>query len=139
MPSQSSLSGLERELMEILWEKQHATAAEIQSALPVTRPLKDSTIRTVLSRLEEKGFVKHKIEGRTFVYSERERPVKFAARAVQQILDRFCHGSLESLLNGMVADELVDTAELQRIAARLSKERAALLKVRKKTSQGVKA
>jgi predicted transcriptional regulator len=74
-------------------------------------------------RLEEKGYVRHEVDGRTFVYSCLEPPGSIAARAVKQIVDRFCHGSLESLLAGMVNDELVDTGELQEIVNRLSRAR----------------
>jgi len=74
-------------------------------------------------RLEEKGYVHHEVAGRTFVYSSVETAGSIAARAVQQIVDRFCHGSLESLLVGMVNDELVDPDELRKIVDRLSHER----------------
>lgn len=117
------ISDLERDLMNIIWRCGKATAAEVQKLLAGERPLKDSTIRTVLMRLEEKGYVRHELEGRTFVYSCLEPPGSIAARAVKQIVDRFCHGSLESLLVGMVNDELVDPDELQEIVSRLSQAR----------------
>jgi predicted transcriptional regulator len=117
------ISDLERQLMNLLWKTGTATAADLQKLLAKDRPLKDSTIRTVLLRLEEKGYVQHSLDGRTYVYSCLEPPRSVAAQAVQQILDRFCHGSLETLLAGMVDDELVDTEELQKIANRLSKQR----------------
>jgi len=109
--------------MNLIWESGKATAADIQKMLAASRPLKDSTIRTVLLRLEEKGYVQHEIDGRTYVYSCLEQPRSVAAQAVQQILDRFCHGSLEALLAGMVDDKLVDTDELREIVGRLSKQR----------------
>jgi BlaI family penicillinase repressor len=123
MALKPSVSDLERVLLDIIWSRRTATAAEIQEALAPERPLKDSTIRTVLMRLEEKGYVKHEVNGRTFVYSCVQAPGSVAAHAVQQIVDRFCHGSLESLLAGMVNDELVDTDELRKIVDRLSRER----------------
>jgi predicted transcriptional regulator len=121
MPLKEPVSDLERALLHVIWSRGAAT--EVQQALAAERPLKDSTIRTVLLRLEEKGYVHHEVRGRTFVYSCTEAPGSLAARAVQQIVDRFCHGSLESLLAGMVEDELVDTAELRKIVDRLSHER----------------
>jgi BlaI family transcriptional regulator, penicillinase repressor len=130
MALKSPLSELEREVMNVLWANRSATAADVQRSLAAERPLKDSTIRTVLLRLEEKGYVQHRVDGRTFVYSCVDPPGSVAARAVQQIVDRFCQGSLESLLTGMVDDELVDVDELRQIADRLGNERAA--KERKK-------
>jgi BlaI family transcriptional regulator, penicillinase repressor len=64
----------------------------------------------------------HKIEGRAFVYSGVEKPRNVAVRAVRQILDRFCDGSLEQLLVGLVENEVVDRAELQQLARKLAKK-----------------
>lgn len=106
--------------MNIVWSRNSATAADVQSDLQPQRTLKDSTVRTVLSRLEEKGYLQHEVDGRTFVYSSVEPPGNLAVRAVKQILDRFCNGSLESLLVGLVNDEIVDARELQQIVDRLA-------------------
>lgn len=118
----AGLSGLEHQLMEILWQRGSRTAEQIREALAPQHELKDSTVRTVLRRLQEKGYVTHKLEGKAYVYSEVERPQNVAVRAVRQILDRFCNGSLEQLLVGMVEDEAVDPAELRELALRLSKK-----------------
>lgn len=117
------LSGLEQEVMDVVWSGGKVTAADVQAALAPKRALRDSTVRTVLTRLEEKGYLRHEVEGRAFVYSSVERPRRLAVRAVKQIIDRFCHGSVESLLTGMVDDEVVDPKELQRIIDRLAAKR----------------
>jgi BlaI family transcriptional regulator, penicillinase repressor len=123
MKIRAAVSDLERALMNVIWKRGTATAAEIQQALVKERPLKDSTIRTVLQRLEDKGYVRHVVDGRTFVYSCVQAPGSFAARAVQQIVDKFCQGSFESLLAGMVNNELVDTDELREMVDRLAREK----------------
>jgi predicted transcriptional regulator len=123
MASTPRLSELEHDVMNVIWRKGAATAAEVARALTPERTLKDSTVRTILTRLEDKKYVKHEVDGRTFVYSGIERPGSVAARAVKQILDRLCHGSLESLLVGMVDHEMVDPRELEKIADRLNKDR----------------
>ena len=115
------LSDLEHQLMEILWKKGRATAEQIREALAPRHVLKDSTVRTVLLRLEKKGYVNHKIEGKAFVYSGVEKPRNVAVRAVRQILDRFCDGSLEQLLVGLVENEVVDREELQELARKVAK------------------
>src|ERR1700679_3585 len=114
-----ALSDLEHQLMEILWKSGPGTAEQIRETLAPRHALKDSTIRTVLRRLQEKGYVHHKIEGKAFVYSGVEKPRNVAVRAVRQILDRFCDGSLEQLLVGLVENEVVDRAELQHLARKL--------------------
>jgi len=115
-----TLSALEHELMEILWKAGSGTAEQIRKALAPKHALKDSTVRTVLRRLQEKGYVTYRIEGKAFVYSGIEKPRNVAVRAVRQILDKFCDGSLEQLLVGMVENEVVDRAELQRLVRRLA-------------------
>ena len=124
MPSKPGLSDLEQEVMKIVWERGTVTAAEIQGALAPERPLKESTIRTVLVRLEQKKYLRHKLRGRAFVYSSTEQPRNIAVRSVKHILDRFCHGSVESLLVGMVDHRVVDAEELRRIADQLAQEKA---------------
>src|SRR5690242_16994267 len=107
-PPRKSLSELEHQIMEVILSLGPATSAQIRSALAAKRPLKDSTVRTMLRRLEEKGYIRHKIDGRTFIYSGAEQPRNLAVRAVRQIIDRFCDGSVEQLLVGMVEDEVID-------------------------------
>ena len=94
------------------------SAEEVREQLG--RPLKDSTIRTVLRRLEEKGYLTHTVEGRTFLYRPAEARQKVAGRAVKRIIDWFCDGSVEALLVGMVDSEVLDQKELQRLADRIA-------------------
>lgn len=110
--------------MEILWKSGPGTAEQIREALAPRHVLKDSTVRTVLRRLQDKGYVNHKIEGKAFVYSGVEKPRNVAVRAVRQILDKFCDGSLEQLLVGLVENEVVDRAELEQLARKVAKSRS---------------
>lgn len=105
--------------MEILWKGGPATAEGIREALAPKHALKDSSVRTILSRLEEKGYVKHTVEGKAFVYRGVEKRQSVAVRAVRQILDRFCDGSLEQLLTGLVENEVVDKAELEELVRKI--------------------
>jgi len=81
------LGELEREVLSIVWRIGTVTAEEAREEL--NRPLKDSTVRTVLRRLEEKGYVAHKVENRTFVYRPAESRQHVAGRAVKRIVDWF--------------------------------------------------
>lgn len=117
-----ALSNLEHQLMEILWKRGSGTAEQIREALAPKHELKDSTVRTILRRLQEKGHVTHEVEGKAYVYSGVEKPRNVAVRAVRQILDRFCEGSLEQLLVGMVENEVVDREELRLLAQKLGKK-----------------
>jgi predicted transcriptional regulator len=110
--------------MEFLWSRESATADEVREALRARRALKDSTVRTILRRLEQKGYVNHQVEGRTYVYRGLERPQNVAVRAVRQIIDKFCGGSVEELLVGMVENEVLDRRELQELARRIGRRKA---------------
>jgi predicted transcriptional regulator len=111
------LGDLEHELLTILWAGEEMTAAAVRSK--VRRPLQDATIRTVLRRLEEKGYVTHTVEAGTFLYRPRETPDSAAADALKGILDRFCGGSLERALQALVNAAVVEPRQLVAIAARL--------------------
>lgn len=111
--------------MNAVWSRRRVTAAEVQAALAPKRALRDSTVRTVLSRLEEKGYVRHEMDHRAFVYSSVEQPGNLAVRATKQVIDRFCYGSLESLLMAMVDAGMIDRVELQRIVDRLAVQNSA--------------
>jgi BlaI family penicillinase repressor len=73
--------------MDYIWGHGPTTAESCREALATTRPMKDSTIRTVLRRLEEKQYVTHEVEGRTFVYRALDRRQNVAVRAVRNIID----------------------------------------------------
>ena len=82
--------------------------------------MKDSTIRTVLRRLEEKGYLAHEIEGRTFIYKPCDQRQNVAVRAVKNIIDRFCGGSAEALVLGMVDNAVLDRKQLERLARKIA-------------------
>jgi BlaI family penicillinase repressor len=87
--------------------------------------LKESTVRTLLHRLEQKGYLQHTVEGRTYQYRASEPRQRVAAQAVRQIIDRLCGGSAEQLLVGLVDNRVVGRAELERAARRIAQKRAA--------------
>lgn len=117
----AELGELERAIMGLVWQRGDITAEQVREELDeLARPLKDSTIRTVLRRLEEKGYVTHTVENRTFRYQPAETQQLVAGRAVKRIIDRFCDGSVEALLVGMVDSEVLDRTELQRLAERIA-------------------
>ena len=118
----TELGELERTVLEILWRAGRASADTVQKTLG--RPLKESTVRTVLKRLEEKGLIEHVVENRAYIYSARESRAAAAARAVKGILDRFCNGSLEEVLVGLLDTRLLEQRELQRLAAKIAASRA---------------
>ena len=123
--TKNRLSPLENRVMNVIWNRGTATAEDVRIALQVEQPIKDSTVRTILRRLEEKGYVSHTIDGRTYVYAPMVAPRNVATEAVQGIIERFCDGSVEDLLVGMVDDEILTAETLKVLAARIAKAQAA--------------
>ncbi len=111
------LGDLEREVMQLVWAHAPIAADDVRSRL--VRPLKESTVRTVLRRLEDKGFVTHTVEGRTFLYSATEPRERVAARAVKRVVDWFCEGAVDEVLVGMVDAKMIDRKQLQVLAKKI--------------------
>jgi len=113
------LGDLERDVMQLVWANAPVTAEAVRERLE--RRLKESTVRTVLRRLEDKGYVTHTVEGRTYVYRAAAPRGRVAAKAVQRIVDWFCNGSIEEVLVGMVDASMLDQRQLRLLADKVAK------------------
>jgi BlaI family penicillinase repressor len=116
------LGDLEREVMQLVWANGPVTAEAVRERL--SRRLKESTVRTVLRRLEEKGYTTHTVDGRTFVYQAAEPRGRVAAKAVQRIVDWFCNGSMDEVLVGMVDTAMLDQKKLRALADKIANAKA---------------
>jgi BlaI family penicillinase repressor len=114
----ADLGELEREVMQLVWSGGEVTAETIREQLD--RKPKESTVRTVLRRLEDKGFVAHTVSGRTYVFRAVEARGDVAARAVKRIVDWFCNGSVEEMLVGMADARMLDRQTLEDLARRIN-------------------
>jgi len=127
-----NLGDVEQLVMDYIWAHGPSTSEACREALASSRPMKDSTIRTVLRRLEEKGYLAHETEGRTFIYRASDARQNVAVRAVKGIIDRFCGGSAEELVLGMVDGAVLSRKQLERLARRIDEkpiaEKAAAVK-----------
>jgi BlaI family transcriptional regulator, penicillinase repressor len=121
MIDSTELGDLEHEVMQLVWSSGPITAEAVRERL--ARPLKESTVRTVLKRLEDKGFVTHSVLGRTYVFEAVETRGNVAARAVGRIVDWMCNGSVEEVLVGMVDTAVLNPAQLRRLAEKIAKAR----------------
>jgi predicted transcriptional regulator len=115
--------------MDYIWSHGPSTSESCREALASSRPMKDSTIRTVLRRLEEKGYLTHETEGRTFIYKASDARQNVAVRAVKGIIDRFCGGSAEQLLLGMVDNAVLDSKQLERLTRKIAERATADRKI----------
>ena len=124
------LGSVEQRVMDYVWSEGPVTAEACRQALADEWPMKESTVRTVLRRLEEKGYVTHTTEGRTYVYAAAERPASVATRAVQHLIDRFWGGSAEALVAGLVDHAVLTPKQLERLTRQIADAKAAGKKAR---------
>jgi BlaI family penicillinase repressor len=115
-----ALTPLEQLIMDYVWAHPGCTAEMCREGVTPQRALKDSTIRTILRNLEEKGYVTHDVDGRTFVYCAVDTPRNVAVQAAQQLIDRFCGGSVEELLVGLVDNQVLTKKQLQQLAGKIA-------------------
>src|SRR5579884_2581400 len=114
------LSPLEQVIMDFAWAHPDFTADSCREGLAPERILKDSTIRTILRNLESKGYLSHTIDGRTYVYRPIDTRRSIAVQEAQRLIERFCGGSVEELLVGLVDDEVLEPKQLQHVADKIA-------------------
>ena len=117
------LTDLQQGILDRLWSNGPATAEQIREALAPTHRLKDSSVRTLLRRLEARGYVSHRLDGKTFVYRATMTSKRMAAHSVRHIIDRFWSGSVEQFLTGMVDEKILTPTEIARLARKISRTR----------------
>jgi BlaI family penicillinase repressor len=109
--------------MTCVWRRGRVTADEVTKAL--RGRLTNASVRTVLRRIEMKGFLTHGEEGRTFVYVPTVEPPTAARGALRRLLDRFYGGSGEQLIVGLLDGRMIDRRQLTDLARQVSAFEAA--------------
>lgn len=101
--------------MQVVWGAQPCSVETVHEVVSRKHALKETSVRTILRRLEQKGYLRHEERGRAYVYRAAEPARSLAARAVRQIIDRFCNGSVEDLVSGMVEGKMLSKGEMDRL------------------------
>lgn len=114
---EEGLTARESQIMQIIWDSGEASVEDIQAKLPDR--LVDSTIRTMLQIMEDKGYVTFHKQSRAKIYRAIIEREEIQSSAVQQMIDRLFGGSAEMLLARMVENEQVDLDELDRLRRKL--------------------
>ncbi len=116
-----SLSELQLALLRVLWDEGEATVAQVQRALQDDRALALTTVATMLSRLEKRGVVKRREQGRTFVYRAAVDENAVRRSMVSDLMDRMFEGDAAALVNHLLSEGEIDADEITRLKALLSK------------------
>lgn len=109
------LTEAQREIMEVVWDNEEVTVTQVREELAQKREVARNTIQTMIVRLEERGWLKHREEGRTFWYSaNRPRTASLGAK-VAQMVDRLFSGSPEEMVTALMEYRGLSPDEADRI------------------------
>ena len=117
MISENYLSRRERQIMDVLHAREHATVAEVRAAMP--SPPSYSAVRALLRILEEKGFARHRQEKAAYIYLPCASREEAGHSALQRILTTFFGGSIDHAVAGLleVSDKKLSGVELKKLQA----------------------
>ncbi len=122
MPNDKKLSNLQINILDILWENGSLSVQEIKRLLEPQRQLAQTSIATILTRLEKQGFVKYNKQGRKYIYSANIAKNEVQDNSIDSLLKNLFKGNKASLVSHLLAEELSVT-ELEHIQ-NLIKERS---------------
>lgn len=115
MADDQPLTDLQLALLNVLWERGEASTAEVCEALKPERDLAHTTVATLLSRLEKRGVVAHRRDGRHYVHRARLTRGQVRRSMVRELTEALFGGDPARLVSHLVADHDVDEEELERI------------------------
>lgn len=109
------LTELQIAVMEVLWSKSEGTVAEVRQALLAERGLAQTTVATLLSRLEKRGVVDHRVEGRQYVYRPTVSKSSVRQSMVGGLVERLFGGDVTAMVSHLLGASRVDPADLARV------------------------
>lgn len=114
-PKLHRLGDLQLQIMKVLWARGEAAVADIQAAVPGGEQLAYTTVATMLRKMETRGLVAHRTDGRSFVYRASIGEDKVSQGMTDHVLDRLFGGSVAALLNNLLTTREVSRDELVRL------------------------
>jgi predicted transcriptional regulator len=118
-----SISPTETEILRLVWELNEATVQQIREQLPLDRKLAYNTVQTLLNRLEQKGYLKHRIEGRAHVYLPSVKQKEVIKTTVGNFLDRLFGGDPKPLVQFLAEDGKIDEQDINRLRELINKRK----------------
>ncbi len=110
-----AMSPAETEILRLVWQLEEATVQGICDALPPERKIAYKTVQTLLRRLEDKGYLKHKTEGKAHVFLPAVRREQVVRRTVLDFVDRLFGGDPRPLMQFLAKDGHVDAEDLDEL------------------------
>jgi BlaI family transcriptional regulator, penicillinase repressor len=118
-----TLGRLQHAIMAVLWERREASASEVHEALHAERGLAPTTIATMLRKMEDKGVVVHRAEGRQFLYRPTVSEDQVRRSMVGELVERLFAGDPKALVAHLLDENEIDADELRRLRRRVGSGR----------------
>ena len=115
MPPRPGLSKAELEIARIVWELKDAGVRQVFEALPAGRDIDFTTVQTYLRRLEEKGYLNVRLEGRNRMYSPKVRPQTVIRETVGEMVDLLFDGEAMPLMKHLVEERKFSANEIDQL------------------------
>ena len=120
-PELPPLSEAQLEIINIIWDQGTVTVGQVLKVLSKRRPISRNTVSTMVTRLEEKGWLRHRVVEGTFLYSATQPRGKVLPRMVHRLVDAAFQGSAEGLVLTLLEGGRLSADEVERIRAMLEK------------------
>ncbi len=111
----SPLSRAQREVMEIIWDAGEASVQDVMQRLNEERSVARNTVRTLMERMESKGWLKHRTEGRSYLYSATVPREESLGQRVLDMVEKACGGDPEKLMMALLDYRGLSEEEIARI------------------------
>ncbi|HEY4378943.1 MAG TPA: BlaI/MecI/CopY family transcriptional regulator [Acidobacteriaceae bacterium] len=123
MPPRKSITLTEAELrlMKLLWVRGESSVSDLVAAMPNGEALAYTSVLTTIRILDQKGYVRHRQEGRAFLYSPCVEEHEASRSEIRHMMQRFFGNSRERLLLSLLGDEDIDADELRRLKEAIAK------------------
>ena len=123
MPPRKSITLTEAELrlMKMLWERGESAVSDLVAAMPEGETLAYTSVLTTVRILEQKGYVRHRQEGRAFLYRPCVEEQEASRSEIRHTMQRFFGNSRERLLLSLLGDDDIDVEELRRLKEAIAK------------------
>jgi len=116
-----AMSPAETEILRLVWQLGTATVQQIHEALPGNRKVVYKTVQTLLRRLEEKGYLTHKIEGKAHVFCPAVKREAVVKRTVLDFLDRLFGGDPRPLMHFLAEEGRIDAKDIEELRKLIDK------------------
>jgi len=111
----AAMSPAETEVLRLVWDSKEATVQQVYDALPVNRKVTYVTVATLLRRLEEKGYLKHRVRGKAFVYTPSAKKEEVIKRTIGDFVQRLFGGNPVPLMQHLALHSEISDEEIEKL------------------------